>query len=144
MKRCDLHIHTVSSLSDRAFVYDKDVLLDYVSKTGLDVIAITNHNLFDFFQFVDIKNTLSDTVILPGIEVDLEKGHILVIANNDDASLFDFRAKCDEITNQIHAKEDYISYETFLRIFSDLNKYLLIPHYDNTLGILYPYHTPPT
>lgn len=130
MKRCDLHIHTVSSLSDRAFVYDKDVLLDYVSKTGLDVIAITNHNLFDFFQFVDIKNTLSDTVILPGIEVDLEKGHILVIANNDDASLFDFRAKCDEITNQIHAKEDYISYETFLRIFSDLNKYLLIPHYD--------------
>ena len=51
MKRCDLHIHTVASVSDRAFVYDKEVLKDYVEKTGLDVIAITNHNLFDYGQF---------------------------------------------------------------------------------------------
>ncbi len=132
MKRCDLHIHTVPSLSDRAFVYDKKVLTDYVNKTGLDVIAITNHNLFDYRQFVEIKNELSNTVVLPGIEVDLEKGHILVIANNDDASLFDFNAKCEEVKNQIRSKEDYISYDTFLRIFSDLNRYLLIPHYDKT------------
>ena len=41
MKRCDLHIHTVPSVSDRMFTYDKDVLLDYVAKTKLDVIAIT-------------------------------------------------------------------------------------------------------
>ena len=33
MKRCDLHIHTVPSVSDRMFTYDKDVLLDYVAKT---------------------------------------------------------------------------------------------------------------
>lgn len=51
MKRCDLHIHTVSSASDRVFTYDKTVLVDYVAKTGLDVIAITNHNLFDYAQF---------------------------------------------------------------------------------------------
>lgn len=50
MKRCDLHIHTVPSVSDRMFTYDKDVLLDYVAKTKLDVIAITNHNLFDYAQ----------------------------------------------------------------------------------------------
>ena len=77
MKRCDLHIHTVPSLSDRAFTYDKEVLIDYATKTRLDVIAITNHNLFDFHQFVDIKNSLPNVVVLPGIEVDLEKGHIL-------------------------------------------------------------------
>ena len=132
MKRCDLHIHTVPSLSDRAFTYDKEVLIDYATKTRLDVIAITNHNLFDFHQFVDIKNSLPNVVVLPGIEVDLEKGHILVIANNDDASLFDFNARCEEVKNQIHTKEDYISFDTFLRIFPDLNRYLLIPHYDKS------------
>lgn len=132
MKRCDLHIHTVQSVSDRAFVFDKDVLKDYVEKTGLDVIAVTNHNLFDFSQFNVIKNELINTVVLPGIEVDLEKGHILVIANNDDATLFDFNAKCIEVKNRIHTENDYISYDTFIRIFSDISKYLLIPHYEKS------------
>lgn len=130
MKRCDLHIHTVSSISDRMFIYDKDVLKDYVAKTGLDIIAITNHNLFDYAQFQEIRRILPHIVVLPGIEIDLESGHILVIANNDDGTLFDFNAKCEEVKNRIKTKDDDISYDTFLRIFGDLNKYLLIPHYE--------------
>ena len=130
MKRCDLHIHTVPSVSDRIFEYDKDVLLDYVTTTGLDVIAVTNHNLFEYSQFYEIKNALPNTVVLPGIEVDLEKGHILVIANNDDGTLFDFNAKCEEVKNKIQSKDDYISYESFIRIFDDVSHYLLIPHYE--------------
>lgn len=130
MKRCDLHIHTVPSVSDRIFEYDKDVLLDYVTTTGLDVIAVTNHNLFEYSQFYEIKNALPNTVVLPGIEVDLEKGHILVIANNDDGTLFDFNAKCEEVKNKIQSKDDFISYESFIRIFDDVSHYLLIPHYE--------------
>lgn len=130
MKRCDLHIHTVPSVSDRMFTYDIDVLLDYVTKTELDVIAITNHNLFDYRQFIEIKNALSHKVVLPGIEVDLENGHILVIANNDERTLFDFNDRCEQVTNLIKTKDDDISYDTFIRIFDDLGKYLLIPHYE--------------
>jgi len=117
-------------VSDRIFEYDKDVLLDYVTTTGLDVIAVTNHNLFEYSQFYEIKNALPNTVVLPGIEVDLEKGHILVIANNDDGTLFDFNAKCEEVKNKIQSKDDYISYESFIRIFDDVSHYLLIPHYE--------------
>lgn len=130
MKRCDLHIHTVASVSDRAFTFDKDVLLNYVKTTGLDIIAITNHNLFDYTQFQEIKSSLPNTTVLPGIEVDLEKGHILVIANNDDGTLFDFNIKCENVKNLIKTKDDDIDYETFIKIFGDLSKYLLIPHYD--------------
>lgn len=130
MKRCDLHIHTVPSVSDSMFTYDKDVLLDYVEKTELDVIAITNHNLFDYSQFQEIKNSLPQIIVLPGIEVDLDNGHILVIANNDDGTLFDFNAKCEEVRNLIKTKDDDISYDTFMRIFGDLSRYLLIPHYE--------------
>ena len=130
MKRCDLHIHTVPSVSDRAFVFDMDVLVDYVEKTRLEVIAITNHNLFDFAQFREIKDAIPHVTVLPGIEVDLENGHILLIANNDDGTLFDFNAKCEEIKRLISTKDDDISYDTFIRIFDDLNKYLLIPHYE--------------
>ena len=55
MKRCDLHIHTVPSVSDRMFTYDKDVLLDYVAKTKLDVIAITNIQNFKDLSSPDIN-----------------------------------------------------------------------------------------
>lgn len=130
MKRCDLHIHTVPSVSDREFVFDRDIMKNYVEKTDLDVIAITNHNLFDYSQFCEIKSDLPNTVVLPGIEVDLETGHILVIGNNDDSSISDFIAKCSEVSNQIHTATDYISYDTFMGIFSDLSKFLLIPHYE--------------
>jgi hypothetical protein len=104
--------------------------VDYVAKTGLDVIAITNHNLFDYPQFQEIKNALPNTIVLPGIEVDLEKGHILVIANNDDGTLFGFNTKCEEVKNLIKTQEDFITYDTFIRIFDDLSRYLLIPHYE--------------
>lgn len=132
MKRCDLHIHTVQSISDWAFTFDKDVLVDYVSKTGLDVIAITNHNLFNYAQFLEIKESLPNIIVLPGIEVDLEGGHILVIANGDDGSLYDFNAKCTEVQNCIQTPNAYITIDTFNRIFTDLGNYLLIPHYDKS------------
>lgn len=130
MKRCDLHIHTVPTVSDRPFVFDKNVLLDYVDKTELDVIAITNHNLFNYDQFLEIKEALHKIVVLPGIEINLDNGHILVIANNDENALFDFNSKCDIVNKEIQTKNDSISYDTFIKIYDDLSKYLLIPHYD--------------
>ena len=130
MKRCDLHIHTVPSVSDREFTYDKEILSDYVAKTKLDVIAITNHNLFDYAQFQEIKDILPQIVVLPGIEVDLEDGHILVISINDDSTLLDFNSKCEEIKNLIKSEADNITYDRFVGIFGDLSKYLLIPHYE--------------
>lgn len=130
MKRCDLHIHTVPSVSDRAFIYDKNVLTDYVNKSGLNVIAITNHNLFDITQFKEIKDMLHGVVVLPGIEVNLENGHILVIADNDDSTLNDFNLRCSKVQGCIKRATDYISYDKFIDTFGDLNKYLLIPHYE--------------
>ena len=129
MKRCDLHIHTVPSVSDRSFIFDKDILQDYVNNTGLDVIAITNHNLFDCAQFYEIKNALPNTVVLPGIEVDLEKGHILVIANNDDGTLFEFNSKCEEIKNLIKTKD----------VTLENNQVMMYSNIDNEVSFLIGY-----
>ena len=97
MKKCDLHIHTVATPSDADFTFSLDVLDDYVHKMQLDVIAVTNHNVFDIDQYRDIKARLTDKVVLPGIEVDLEGGHILVITDSDEASVNDFIIKCQQM-----------------------------------------------
>ena len=94
MKKIDLHIHTVQSISDALFDFNMDKLVEYVDKMEIDCIAITNHNLFDKAQFVDICKSLPIKVF-PGIEIDLEGGHLLLISENED--LDDFDSKCRNV-----------------------------------------------
>lgn len=132
MKKIDLHIHTVPSISDSHFEFCLDTMREYVTKLEIDCIAITNHNLFDLEQFNLISQGL-DIVVLPGIEINLEKGHLLLISENTE--LIDFESKCQQVQNLINDKDDYISVETLSAIFPDLNRYLLIPHYDKRPNI---------
>lgn len=47
MKKMDLHIHTVSTKRDKPFAFSIEKLKGYVIQEKVDLIAITNHNLFD-------------------------------------------------------------------------------------------------
>lgn len=128
MKKIDLHIHTKPSpISDSHFEFCLNTLNEYIIKLELDCIAITNHNLFDLEQFNQISNVLAIKV-LPGIEIDLEKGHLLLIS--ECTELVDFSSKCYQVQMLIQNRGDYISVDTLKGIFGDLSRYLLIPHYD--------------
>jgi len=129
MKKIDLHIHTIATVSDKPFDFDLAKLKEYTQKLEVDAIAITNHNVFDFKQFNEIAKELEITVF-PGIEIDLEKGHLLLISDNKDlAEINDFAKKCDRVSALIKTKNDYITLDQFNEIFTSLDKYLLIPHY---------------
>lgn len=83
MKKLDLHIHTIQTLSDRAFSFSVDKLKEYVKSLNIDGIAITNHNSFDLEQYKEIRDELSDLcVVLPGVEINVGKngfGHLICI-----------------------------------------------------------------
>lgn len=132
MKKIDFHIHTVKSVSDRHFEFDIESLKEYVDLLKIDCIAITNHNLFDKIQFEEICKELQIKVF-PGIEIDLEGGHLLLISEND--ILDDFTLKCQKVKDLIPTKDDSISYEQLIQIFPNLKDYLLIPHYDKKPNI---------
>jgi len=125
VKKIDLHIHTVSTPSDRRFNFSIDRLKWYVAEGNLDAIAITNHNMFDLEQFRTIQQQIKIKVF-PGIEIDIEDTHVLVIAEDE---LNDFKARCDKITELIPDEYTSITFEEFQAVFTDLSKYLLIPHY---------------
>ncbi len=132
MKKIDFHIHTVPSISDRHFDFDLESLKEYVELLEIDCIAITNHNLFDKNQFEQIANEL-EAKVFPGIEIDLEKGHLLLISENEN--LDDFTAKAQKVSDLITSPTDDISYEQLVHIYGELNNYLLIPHYDKKPNI---------
>lgn len=129
MKKIDLHTHTISTVSDSAFNFDLEKVKEYVENLEIDALAITNHNVFDSKQYFEIKNHLPITVF-PGIEIDLEGGHILLITDIDDFEISDFDERCKNVSSLINTSKDVITIQQFNEIFPDLSKYLLIPHYD--------------
>jgi ABC-type dipeptide/oligopeptide/nickel transport system ATPase subunit len=127
MKKIDLHVHTKSTASDRPFIFSPRRLQDYVQVRAVDCIAVTNHNEFDLGQFEAIRGII-DITVLPGIEIDLEGGQILLIGDGSDLKEFDLR--CKKISSRSPTKADSISVDELRGIFGDLSKYIVIPHYD--------------
>ena len=98
MKKVDLHIHTVATVSDHYFEFSMDTLQSYVECKELDAIAVTNHNLFDRKQYEEICEKIS-VPVFPGIEIDVEEGQLLLITSPDDLDDFEprYREKIQRI-----------------------------------------------
>lgn len=126
MKAIDLHIHTIKTILDADFSFDINKLQEYVETEKLSCIAITNHNLFDRNNFDDISEVLK-IIVLPGIEVSLEKGHILVIGNIEDVNKIEKQSNL--MRQYIIDEHSYLTYDQFISVFDNYNDYLLIPHY---------------
>src|SRR5690625_3510313 len=81
VKRIDFHIHTFSSKKVYEFGFSLEWLRNYVSKAKLDAIAITNHDLFDEENYLEIKRSLKELncKLYPGMELSLEAGHLNIV-----------------------------------------------------------------
>lgn len=126
MKAIDLHIHTIKTVFDADFTFDMKKLEEYVASERISCIAITNHNIFDKNNYELIKDIL-DISVLPGIEVSLEKGHMLVVGNVDDIGILEEQS--NKMRQYIFDEHSYLTIEQFLSIFDNYKNYLLIPHY---------------
>jgi len=133
MKKIDLHIHTISTMSDSDFTFSLDVFKNYVKSASLDAVAVTNHDIFDLSQYEKINEAL-DITVFPGIEVNLEKGHVLVIS--EESSVEKFNDCATKITELVQNIGDTVTYDQLIHIFGDLNKYIIIPHYEKRPRIM--------
>lgn len=134
MKKIDLHTHTISTISDYSFDFDLSKVTEYVDKLKIDALAITNHNMFDIKQYNEIRNSLKIPVF-PGIEIDLEGGHLLLITDIDEFEISNFDEKCKKVSEIIKTNTDTLTLAQLKNIFPELNKYILIPHYDKSPSI---------
>lgn len=129
MKKIDLHIHTVSTISDAGFTFSLETFKRYVEEASLDAVAVTNHDVFDADQFRVIQDALN-TVVFPGIEINVAKGHVLIIGSS--TQLDDFEAKANAVSKKIAKIGDFLSVSELIAIYGDLGQYLVIPHYDKS------------
>jgi hypothetical protein len=127
VKKIDLHIHTIPTFSDSPFVFSLDTFRRYVDTMALDAVAITNHDVFDGAQYRLIRDALQIPVF-PGIEINVENGHLLLFTTDEDVD--DFQSRADAVSRSIRSPGDSLTLAELLKIYGALNRYLVIPHYE--------------
>ncbi|AHF81120.1 PHP domain-containing protein [Thermococcus paralvinellae] len=95
--RIDLHLHTVS---DREFKYSgTNFEEDFIKKLedeNIKIAAITNHNKFNYNEFLRLRHLASKRGIwlLPGVELSVNDGkegiHALIIFDDSEITARDF------------------------------------------------------
>ena len=123
--RIDLHCHTKKVKTGDAYTRNvtKDKFFQKIIEARVEIVAITNHNHFDYEQYKEFKDVTSGNCdIWPGVELDIlgkadqkgkhKRGHLIVIANPKNVELFNTQVQKlikDEDVNtfQISVKKVY-------------------------------------
>ena len=93
----DLHIHTHNSSCS---ILKPKTILDIAKKIGLNGVAITDHNTIQGGVEVSKANKDKDFEVIPGIEVNTNRGHVLGLYVNQNISSRDFFEVVEAIKKQ--------------------------------------------
>ena len=137
--RIDLHCHTKKVKTGDAYTRNvtKDKFFQKVIEAEVKIIAITNHNQFDYMQYKEFKDVTEGYCdIWQGVELDIigkadqkgncKRGHLIVIANPKNVELFNTQVQ--ELVND----EDVNTFQIGVKkVYETLGKCdcIYIPHF---------------
>ena len=137
--RIDLHCHTKKVKTGDAYTRNvtKDKFFQKVIEAEVKIIAITNHNQFDYMQYKEFKDVTEGYCdIWPGVELDIigkadqkgncKRGQLIVIANPKNVELFNTQVQ--ELVND----EDVNTFQIGVKkVYETLGKCdcIYIPHF---------------
>jgi len=131
--KIDLHTHTKKCKSGDAPTREisPEDFCETIMSTEVEIIAITNHNVFDLTQFMKIKDGIIEGIqVWPGIELDVlengTRGHLLVIVSPKQA--VEFSEVVAKLTRDSTPDEFTITIEVVLHNFDNFGP-LYVAHY---------------
>lgn len=138
--KIDLHCHTkqIKSGDGSGRNVTPVIFREKISNANVKIVAITNHNAFDYEQYSELRETVKDIcAVWPGIEIDIrgsnsKKFHLIVVANPDNAQTFASKI------NALYCGKDLETCTFQLQdVYDALNEsdVIYIPHYHKTPSI---------
>ena len=131
--KIDIHVHTKQCKNGDAPTREVSPkrFCEIVLSTEVKILAITNHNVFDLDQYVEIKSGLDGSAqVWPGIELDVVengvRGHLLVIVSPEMAETFS--ETVEAITKESNPNSFTIEFEETLQSFDKFGP-LYVAHY---------------
>ncbi len=131
--KIDLHCHTksVKQGDGEGRNVTVEMFKEKIANADIKIVAITNHNYFDFEQYCEFKNAVREFCqVWPGIEIDINgrdgKYHLLVVANPDNCEMF------SEKIQELFAGKNIETCKIDIKdVYSSLNEcdVIYIPHF---------------
>jgi predicted metal-dependent phosphoesterase TrpH len=87
--KTDLHLHTAEDPLDRVRYTAKELILRAFEE-GFDVLSITNHQYMTFDQELFFYAQERGILLIPGIEIAIQKRHVLLLNPPSDKTFPDF------------------------------------------------------
>ena len=127
--KVDFHCHTkkVKSGESDGRNVSADLFFEKINDADIKIAAITNHNLFDYDQYLSLKEKVGNVCqVWPGVELDLasegtKKFHLIVVANPDNA--IDFAIAVEKLFENKNIETDCVEIN---EVCSRLNCYDVI------------------
>lgn len=130
--KIDIHCHTkkIRSGEPESRAVTKEVFSKSIQDAEVDIVAITNHDVFDKEQYDEfVEYVGSNFQIWPGIELDTSHNennfHLILVGDPDDVDMFDEKVK--QLTNG-KSGDFTIELDNIISHFSGEN-ILYIPHF---------------
>ena len=138
--KIDLHCHTkqIKAGDGEGRNVTPELFREKVMNADVRIVAITNHNVFDYEQYVVLRDAVGDfCAVWPGVEIDIlgsnkKKFHLIVVANPDNAETF------AEGVNTLFAGRDLETCKLSIQeVYDTLHGYdvIYISHLHKTPGI---------
>lgn len=94
--KIDFHCHTkqIKSGDGEGRNVTPELFYEKIMNADVRIVAITNHNVFDYEQYLVLRDTVTEIcAVWPGVEIDIQgsnnkKFHLIVVANPDNAKIF--------------------------------------------------------
>lgn len=131
--KIDIHTHTKKIKKGDSENRNVDVskFVEIISKTDVKILAITNHNHFDYNQYNQFKNSVDGTCqIWPGVELDIleeeRRGHLIIIVNPINAEAFG--KKINKVIGSTSVDNFVINIEDVVSNFDEFDT-IFVAHY---------------
>lgn len=137
----DLHCHTrkIKTGEEDGREVSDELFIEKIKSSGVEIVAITNHNVFDEVQFLRLQRKIgSDCKLWPGIELDIGYGdngkryHLLVVCN--PKNVIKFSVAVADITNSSNPESYVGNIQEIIEKFDPLDC-IFLPHFHKDPGI---------
>ncbi len=138
--KIDLHCHTkqIKSGDGPGRNVTPSIFREKISNASIKIVAITNHNAFDYAQYIELQNAVKDIcAVWPGVEIDIvgksgKKFHLIVVANPDH--VVEFSKKVEDMYRGKNLETCNFQLQ---EVYDNLNfcDVIYIPHYHKTPSI---------
>lgn len=133
--KIDLHCHTkaIKKGDGQGRNVTASLFKEKIQNADIKIVAITNHNAFDFAQYKEFSSATVDCCLVwPGVEIDVKdidsnRWHLIIVVNPKEAEIFSYNVA--KLFNNDNLDECTHTLDDIYKIFKEHDA-IYIAHFD--------------